>query len=107
QTDVTFEGSRLQGRSRFSGVDSQKLARQRVNLGVPFRGALSGDVSGSGDLRSGIDVKAMLAADGQAFTDYGVKARGSASGRVRPRDRFVDLRWTLNMDADRRGGTSM
>jgi outer membrane protein assembly factor BamA/autotransporter translocation and assembly factor TamB len=107
QTDVTFEGSRLQGRMRFSGVDSQKLARQGVNLGVPFSGALSGDVSGSGDLRSGIDVRATLAADGQAFTDYGLKARGSASGLVRPRDRFVDLRWTLNVDADRRGGTSM
>ena len=107
QTDVTFEGSRLQGRIRFSGVDSRKLARQGVNLGVPFGGALSGDISGSGDLRSGIDVKATLAADGRAFTDYGVKARGSASGRVRPRDRFVDLRWTLNVGADRRGGTSV
>ena len=107
QTDVTFEGSRLQGRVRFSGVDSRKLARQGVNLGVPFGGALSGDISGSGDLRSGIDVKASLAADGQAFTDYGVKARASASGRVRPRDHFVDLRWTLNADADRRGGTSV
>src|SRR5205823_708406 len=74
QTDVTFEGSRLQGRVRFSGVDSRKLARQGVNLGVPFSGALSGDVSGSGDLRSGIDVRATLAADGQAFTDYGLKA---------------------------------
>jgi len=107
QTDVTFEGSRLQGHMRFSGVDSQKLARQGVNLGVPFGGALSGDISGSGDLRSGIDVRATLAADGRAFVDYGVKARGSASGRVRPRDRFVDLRWTLKVDADRRGGTSV
>jgi translocation and assembly module TamA len=107
QTDVTFEGSRLVGRARFSGVDSQRLARQGVNLGVPFAGALSGDVSGSGDLHSGIDVKAALAADGRAFTDYGVKARGSASGRVRPRDRFVDLRWTLNLDADHRGTGSL
>ena len=106
-TDVTFEGSRLQGRFRFSGVDPQKLARQGVNLGVPFGGALSGDISGSGDLRSGIDVKATLEADGRAFTDYGVKTRGSASGRVRPRDRFVDLRWTLNLDADHRGTGSL
>ncbi|HMC07869.1 MAG TPA: translocation/assembly module TamB domain-containing protein, partial [Actinomycetota bacterium] len=104
QTDLTFAGSRVQGRMRFSGVDSQRLARQGVSLGVPFAGALSGDVSGSGDLRSGIDVKATLGATGRAFTDYGVKGRGTASGRVRPRDRFVDLRWTLNVDADRRGG---
>jgi len=107
QTDVTFEGSRLVGRARFSGVDSGKLARQGVNLGVPFAGALSGDVSGSGDLHSGIDVKATLSADGRAFTEYGVKARGSASGRVRPRDRFVDLRWTLNLDGDHRGTGSL
>ena len=107
QTDVTFDGPRLQGRARFSGVDSQKLARQGVNLGVPFSGALSGDISASGHLRSGIDVKATLDASGRAFTDYGVKAHGSASGRVRPRERFVDLRWTLNVDADHRGGGSL
>ena len=106
-TDVTFEGSRLQGRARFSGVDSQQLARQGVNLGVPFSGALSGDVSGSGDLRAGIDVKATLEADGLAFTDYGVAAHGSATGRVRPRERFVDLRWTLNVDADHHGTGSL
>ena len=101
ETDLTFVGSRVQGRMRFTGVDSQRLAGQGVNLGLPFVGDLSGDVSGSGDLHAGIDVKATLGATGRAFADYSVEARGTASGRVRPRQRFVDLRWSLKVDADR------
>jgi outer membrane protein assembly factor BamA/autotransporter translocation and assembly factor TamB len=107
QTDLTFVGSRLQGRVRFTGVDSRQLARQGVNLGLPFVGELSGDVSGSGDLHAGIDVKATLGATGRAFADHSVQARGTASGRVRPRQRFVDLRWSLKLDADRRAPGSV
>jgi autotransporter translocation and assembly factor TamB len=106
QTDLTFVGSRLQGRMRFTGVDSRLLAKQGVDLGVPFVGELSGDVSGNGDLHAGIDVKATLAANGRAFADYNVEAHGTASGRVRPRQRFVDLRWTLKLDAANRAGGS-
>jgi translocation and assembly module TamA len=107
QSDLTFVGSRLQGRMRFTGVDAGKLARQGVSLGVPFTGSLSGDVLGDGDLHTGVNVKATLGATGRAYADYDVRVRGSASGRVRPRERFVDLKWTLNLDADRRGGTSV
>jgi outer membrane protein assembly factor BamA/autotransporter translocation and assembly factor TamB len=103
ELDGTLRDGVTDARIRLAGIEIDRLQRQGVASGLPLSGGVSGEVTAKGDMAKSLDVRADLRAAGSA---YGGPARihATASGRVRPRQRTVDLAWTATVDGSRTGG---
>jgi outer membrane protein assembly factor BamA/autotransporter translocation and assembly factor TamB len=98
----TLKGGMADARLTVEGVDLEALRRQGVAAGLPLRGRISGEATARGDPGSALDVRVSARATGNAY-ETPVRVKAAASGRVRPRQRAMDLSWTATLDASRPG----
>jgi len=105
--EATLRGNAVEARVRFSGIESARLDRQGVSLGVPFEGRLGGDVRAQGALDGTLDVNGTVRGEGRSAADMAVQAKLDLDGTVRPGGPALDLRFTLGLDGTRTtpGGT--
>ena len=102
ELDGTLRDGVADARVTFAGIDIERLRRQGVATDLPLRGRVSGEVTARGDMGAALDVRGNIRAAGDAY-DRPVRLAASASGRVRPRQRTVDLTWTATVDASNPG----
>src|SRR5207245_5336064 len=86
----TLRGGVADARVQLADVDIERLQQQGVAAGFPMQGRLSGDVTAKGDPAAVLDVHGRIRAAGSAY-DGPVRVDATATGRVRPRQRSVDL----------------
>jgi hypothetical protein len=98
----TLHDAVVEARASVADIDVGALRRQGLAAGLPMRGRVSGEATVKGDPGSALDVRGSLRADGAAY-DTPLRVRATATGRVRPRQRAVDLTWTATVDASRTG----
>jgi len=102
ELDGTLRAGVADARLSVAEIDVERLRRQGVAAGLPLRGRLSGEVTAKGEPGSALDVRADLRAAGNA-DGTPVRMRATAAGRVRTRQRALDLTWTATVDASRPG----
>jgi outer membrane protein insertion porin family len=96
---VSLSGNRADGRLRFEGIEVERLRRQGVAIGFPDQGRLSGTLTGGGDVRKTIALRAQFEGTGTG-SGLALRARGEAQGGVEVASRRVDLDWTVDLKAD-------
>jgi outer membrane protein assembly factor BamA/autotransporter translocation and assembly factor TamB len=87
---------------RLQSIRTARLRAQGIDLGVPFDGLVSGNVTAEGTTDS-VSLDADLTASGAA-SGRKVKADLEATGRASLDRRSVDLRYALTLDASGAGG---
>jgi translocation and assembly module TamA len=99
--EATLRGGALEARVRLRGIESARLERQGISLGVPFEGRLGGDLRARGPLDGALDLSGTVRGDGRSAADMAVQAKLDLDGTVRPSGPALDLRFTLGLDGQR------
>jgi outer membrane protein assembly factor BamA/autotransporter translocation and assembly factor TamB len=98
----TLHDGIVEARASVDEIDVSALRRQGLAAGLPMRGRVSAEGTVNGDPGSALDVRGSLRAAGAAY-DTPLRVQATATGRVRPAQRAVDLTWTARVDASRPG----
>jgi outer membrane protein assembly factor BamA/autotransporter translocation and assembly factor TamB len=106
ELEGTLRGGHADARVALAGIDVDRLQREGVGAGIPMSGRVSGEITARGDPGAALDVHARLRGSGAAY-DMPLRLQATASGRVRARQKAVDLAWTAAVDASKPGGRAV